>query len=251
MAAIEFEAPGGTVTLRGLTIEGGGNIGININVPARVLIDRCIVSSAAFEGIKISTSAPLDIVIRDSVIERNEWAGLHIGAMDVNAVLNRVTVVGNGGAFLRSGIAYQPQAAGASIALAVRASVLAYNGDSGLAGGQRLDVLGHTAGAGMLIVGDDRYGIDSSWGGAVSPLSAATSPKTQQAESVAALGATVAAAGNAVSRDRGARFVATDVGTIFFVRQHRALRQQRRRRADDGFYHGCSSAMIATGSHRQ
>ncbi len=85
---IDVNAPGATITLRGLSISGqGGNLGINVAAVNALRIDRCRISGMGAQGILIVAGS---VVITDSYISDNAHDG--IWANGVVDVLVRNTV---------------------------------------------------------------------------------------------------------------------------------------------------------------
>ena len=79
---IDVNAPGATVTLRGLSINGqGGNVGINVAAVAALRIDRCRVSNMGEQAVKIVAG---NVVITDSYLSDNGHDGIWaFGVVDV------------------------------------------------------------------------------------------------------------------------------------------------------------------------
>ena len=79
---IDVNAPGKTVTLRGLSINGqGGDIGINVAAVAALRIDRCRVSNMGQQAVRIVAG---NVVITDSYVSDNGHDGIWaFGVVDV------------------------------------------------------------------------------------------------------------------------------------------------------------------------
>ena len=87
---IDVNAPGATITLRGLSINGqGGNLGINVAAVNALRIDRCRISGMGAQGILIVAGS---VVITDTYINDNAHDGIWAnGVVDV-LVRNTVSV---------------------------------------------------------------------------------------------------------------------------------------------------------------
>jgi len=79
---IDVNAPGKTVTLRGLSINGqGGDVGINVAAVGALRIDRCRVSNMGQQAVKIVAG---NVVITDSYLSDNGHDGIWaLGVVDV------------------------------------------------------------------------------------------------------------------------------------------------------------------------
>jgi hypothetical protein len=79
---IDVNAPGATVTLRGLSINGqGGNVGINVAAVDALRIDRCRVSGVGAQAIRIVAG---NVVITDAYLSDNGHDGIWaFGVVDV------------------------------------------------------------------------------------------------------------------------------------------------------------------------
>jgi len=102
---IFINAAGATVNLRGLDIEGAttGTNGINVAAAANVVIERCNIfgfNAAApnGNGIQISTTAPVNVVVRDTTISNNTQMGIRATTSGVVAklILENVRLWQNG-----------------------------------------------------------------------------------------------------------------------------------------------------------
>ena len=79
---IDVNAPGATVTLRGLSITGqGGNVGINVSAVGMLRIDRCRISGMGAQGVLITSGS---VVITHGYISDNGHDGVWaFGVVDV------------------------------------------------------------------------------------------------------------------------------------------------------------------------
>ena len=79
---IDVNAPGATVTLRGLSINGqGGNIGISVTAVGALRIDRCRISRMGAQGVHITSGS---VVITHAYIQDNGHDGVWAnGVVDV------------------------------------------------------------------------------------------------------------------------------------------------------------------------
>jgi Right handed beta helix region len=117
--SIDVNAPGATVTLRGLSINGqGGNIGIYVAAVADLRIDRCRVSGMGQQGIYITAGR---VAITHGYLADNGHDGVNVGGI-VDVLVEDTTSVRN-----LSGAAFY----GGARAV-VRDSVLSFNQDFGV-----------------------------------------------------------------------------------------------------------------------
>jgi hypothetical protein len=125
---ITVNAPGATVLLRGLSINGaaaGSVNGVHLVQGARLRVEGCVVSNLSSVGI-VQDGAGSEMVVLDTIIRDNGGRGVSMVA-DATAVLDNVRVEHNGG----DGIYF---AAGSSRATAtIRRSVLSHNAAAGVA----------------------------------------------------------------------------------------------------------------------
>ena len=79
---IDVNAPGATITLRGLSINGqGGNIGIDVTAVGALRIDRCRISRMGAQGVHITSGS---VVITHAYIQDNGHDGVWAnGVVDV------------------------------------------------------------------------------------------------------------------------------------------------------------------------
>jgi hypothetical protein len=88
-------APGATVVLRGLTINGqGGTTGINIQQAARIRIEGCSVSNMTGNGV-LHAALAADVVILDTIVRDNAGNGISI-TVDASVTLDHVRSERNG-----------------------------------------------------------------------------------------------------------------------------------------------------------
>jgi hypothetical protein len=86
---ITINASGGTVVLRGLSINGvGGSIGITVNQVARLRIEGCTISNMNSNGVA-DLAQGSDMTILDTVVRDNGGTGIGIAA-DSSVVLDHV-----------------------------------------------------------------------------------------------------------------------------------------------------------------
>ena len=98
---IDVNAPGATVTLRGLSINGqGGDIGIDVSAVGFLRIDRCRISSMGAQGVVITSGS---VVITNAYINDNGHDGVSAdGVVDV-VVQNTVSAHNLSGAAFFNG----------------------------------------------------------------------------------------------------------------------------------------------------
>ena len=104
---ITVDAPGATVVLRGLSINGqGGSNGVNVLHAARVRIEGCLVSGMGIDGIMYSGPG-LELVVLDTIVRDNGASGIG-GDADAFVVLDHVRSEHNGtnGFYMASLTAY-------------------------------------------------------------------------------------------------------------------------------------------------
>lgn len=105
---VTIDAPGATVVLRGLAINGlGGTFGVRVHAADRVRIENCVISNMAQDGIHHEAPgaevAVVDTIVRDngnfginliadaSIVldhvrsEHNDTSGLHVGPVSTSA----------------------------------------------------------------------------------------------------------------------------------------------------------------------
>jgi hypothetical protein len=116
------------VLLRGLTINGqGGDDGVLVASAVIVQIEECVISNngndAGDAGIRV-TSPNARVYVRDSILRGNAGPGVRVQEDGVSLVLVRTRVERNG-----VGVS----AGGATLDVAIRDSVIAENGGSGIA----------------------------------------------------------------------------------------------------------------------
>lgn len=122
---VTVNAPGATVVLRGLTINGvGGASGVTLQQAARLRIESCVISNLVSAGI-VHNAAGAELTILDTIVRDNGGAGI-LAAVDASSILDHVRVEHNGG----GGIFIQSVS---TLARAiVRDSVVAFNGSNGI-----------------------------------------------------------------------------------------------------------------------
>jgi hypothetical protein len=108
---VTIDAPGGSVRLTGVYINGqGGSIGINVQSASKVTIEGSSVTNMASHGL-LSTSASARIVIRNTVFRDNGGSGVSIaGAMETTIdnvhaernALSGISLVGTNGTISHS-----------------------------------------------------------------------------------------------------------------------------------------------------
>jgi hypothetical protein len=86
---VTIDAPGATVVLRGLSINGqGGNYGILVQQAARVRIENCVVSKMGAVGV-YHTAPGAEMVVLDTIV-RDNTEGLGLVASNASIVMDRV-----------------------------------------------------------------------------------------------------------------------------------------------------------------
>jgi len=96
---VTVNAPGATVVLRGLSINGqGGRWGVNVQAAARVRIENCVVANMVDNGIN-DTANGAELIVVDTIVRDNGGFGVSVAA-DAAVLLNRVQAVHNQGSGL-------------------------------------------------------------------------------------------------------------------------------------------------------
>ena len=87
---VTINAPGATVVLRGLSINGqGGANGILVQAAARVRIENCVVSNMAAQGI-YDQAANGEVIVLDTISRDNGDGGFAVVAANATIVLDHV-----------------------------------------------------------------------------------------------------------------------------------------------------------------
>ena len=150
---VTVNAPGGTVVLRGLSINGqGGRWGVNLQSAARLRIESCVVSNMQQDGVR-DVGSGSELIVLDTIVRDNGDFGFNVIA-DASVLLDRVHVEHNQG----SGFGIVPVSTTASATIGDSAFV--HNLGSGIvvdaAAGTTTyvqvesSILSHNSGAGFL-----------------------------------------------------------------------------------------------------
>jgi hypothetical protein len=87
---ITIDAPGATVVLRGLSINGqGGSNGILLNAADRVRVENCVISNMGAQGI-YHQADNADVIVLDTVSRDNGDGGIALVAQNASIVLDHV-----------------------------------------------------------------------------------------------------------------------------------------------------------------
>ena len=128
--------PGDVVTLRGLTIDGGGvgQTGIQLNTGASLIVDNCIIRNLNGDGIDFFPTNPVypNLTVSNTLVANNGLSAIWVqprGPILAKVVFNRVEV--NHNADNGIGIDGSKASSGGSIRATVSDSVAAGNGSSG------------------------------------------------------------------------------------------------------------------------
>ena len=123
---VTVDAPGATVVLKGLTINGvGGNFGINVVHAARLRVESCTISNLTSIGIE-QAAAGAETVVLDTVIRDNGGRGFSM-VTDATAVFDNVRVEHN------DGDGTYVSAGSVRVTATIRRSVLSHNAAAGVA----------------------------------------------------------------------------------------------------------------------
>jgi len=125
---VTINAPGATVVLRGLSINGqGGAAGILVQQAARVRIENCVVSNMGAQGI-YHHADNAEVIVLDTISRDNGDAGFDLVAFNASIVLDHVRSEHNANVGF-----YIAPTSGSSYARAMIAeSVFANNGGNGI-----------------------------------------------------------------------------------------------------------------------
>jgi hypothetical protein len=125
---VTVNAPGATVVLRGLSINGqGGSTGVHLQQAARLRIESCVISNMSASGIAHNASGGAMIVL-DTIVRDNLGTGILMVVANGTAVMDHVRIEQNAGDGLY--IAPTPGSAGATATISD--SVFTHNGLAGI-----------------------------------------------------------------------------------------------------------------------
>ncbi len=85
--AVTVNAPGATVTLRGLTLNGGSGNGVNAKAVGTLNVERCVVTGFAGTGVYMGTSGHLNVAYTDA---KGNFTG--VAAVNNTSALVSVTI---------------------------------------------------------------------------------------------------------------------------------------------------------------
>ena len=126
---VTINAPGATVVLRGLSINGqGGNRGISVLAAARVRVENCVVSGMNIAGIS-HTAASAELIVQDTLLRDNVGSGVYLLADLGSIVLDHVRSEHNGG----NGVSFTPAAGSLGALATITDSVFTHNEGDGIA----------------------------------------------------------------------------------------------------------------------
>ena len=125
---VTINAPGATVVLRGLSINGqGGNNGISVQAAARLRVENCVVSGMHVAGIS-HTAANAELIVLDTIVRDNVGSGVHLVADLGSLVLDHVRSEHNGG----NGVSFTPSAGSIGALATITDSVFTHNDGDGI-----------------------------------------------------------------------------------------------------------------------
>jgi len=128
--------PNDAVSLRGLSIQGGGTgtNGIVFNSGGSLTIDNCFAQNLTDSGIRIQTSGTMTFSITKVTVSNNGLAGIYLWAPpsstpNINGIIDRVTANGN-----YDGIRFETSntSAGGTLNVSVSNSIASNNGNDGI-----------------------------------------------------------------------------------------------------------------------
>ena len=122
---ITVNAPGATVVLRGLSINGqGGSNGVNLLNAARLRIESCIISKMTVDGV-MHSAIGAELIVLDTIIRDNGGSGIG-GDVDASVVLDHVRSEHNGtNGFYMASVTSEAR-------VMISDSIFAFNGSNGV-----------------------------------------------------------------------------------------------------------------------
>ncbi len=125
---VTINAPGATVVLRGLSINGqGGNHGVVFQQGSRLRIENCVVSSMGAVGIYHQASNG-EMIVLDTLSRDNGDGGIALVAINASILLDHVRSEHN----VNVGFYMAPVVPSASANATISDSIFAYNGGNGV-----------------------------------------------------------------------------------------------------------------------
>jgi hypothetical protein len=125
---VTVNAPGATVVLRGLSINGqGGSSGVNVQQAARLRIESCVISGMASDGIH-HTAVGAEMIVLDTIVRDNGGAGINVVADLPSISLNHVRSEHN----THEGFHVAPMAGTLGAIATITDSVFTYNAFDGI-----------------------------------------------------------------------------------------------------------------------
>jgi hypothetical protein len=128
---VTVNAPGATVILRGLSINGqGGDVGINLLQAARLRIESCVISNMGGSGVEHKAPGG-EMIVLDTIVRDNLTAGITLLMTNGSVLLDHVRSEHN--MFDGLHIAQNPGSGGANATIVD--SVFTHNGGNGIIAG--------------------------------------------------------------------------------------------------------------------
>jgi hypothetical protein len=125
---VTVNAPGATVVLRGLSINGqGGGTGVNLQQAARLRIESCVISNMAESGIAHSASGG-EMIVLDTIVRDNLGTGILMVVANGTAVMDHVRIEHNAG----DGFYIAPTPGSNRASATISDSVFTHNGMAGM-----------------------------------------------------------------------------------------------------------------------
>lgn len=125
---VTIDAPGSTVVLRGLSINGqGGAYGIRSQAAARVRVENCVVSNMGAIGI-YDQAANGEMIVLDTIVRDNAGTGIALVATNASIALDRVRSEHN----QNDGFYVAPVPGSGNAWATVTDGVFAHNGHNGV-----------------------------------------------------------------------------------------------------------------------
>ena len=127
---VTVNAPGATVVLRGLSINGqGGNNGIVLQAAARLRVENCVISAMHIAGISHMATAPdAELIVLDTIVRDNGGSGIYLLANVGSLVLDHVRSEHNGG----NGVSLTPSVGSLGALATIADSVFTHNEGDGI-----------------------------------------------------------------------------------------------------------------------
>jgi len=127
---VTVNAPGATVVLHGLSINGqGGDRGVSLLAAARLRVENCVVSGMHVAGISHTAAGPdVELIVLDTIVRDNGGSGITLFANVGTLVLDHVRSEHNGG----DGLSFTPSVGSIGALATITDSVFTHNDGDGI-----------------------------------------------------------------------------------------------------------------------